>query len=219
MRAMLAASVLLAAACWYRRSLADVAGFEIETGNDAGSNPDNATTYTEPTMLETLSAAAQTAVNTITGADAASMRTSPTGLVHLQEFERVALTPYRLGDGGSTIGWGRFYPDSGPPPPERISRETADEWFSQDVQERAEKWVKAYVTAPLTQPQFDALVSMAFNLSPRSFRTIATAVNEGQDPENAALQFVRSGTNLERGLRRRRASEVAIYRADPAYYG
>jgi lysozyme len=79
--------------------------------------------------------------------------------------------------------------------------------------------VRAYVTAELTQPQFDALVSMAYNLSPRSFRTIADAVNRGDDPEAAALRFVRAGTNLERGLRNRRAAELAMFRADPTYYG
>ena len=100
-----------------------------------------------------------------------------------------------------------------------IDRATADEWFALDVKERGEKWVKTYVTVPLTQPQFDALVSMAYNLSPRSFKTIADAVNAGEDPEAAALQFVRAGTGLERGLRRRRAVEVAMFRTEPGAYG
>lgn len=226
MRAALAASALLAAAFLYRiRGVSELAADGVnwsglfggsaatETGNSAAGQDD------APGIIETITAAAQATVNTITGTDASSLTTSPAGLAHLQQFERLALTPYRLGDGGSTIGWGRFYADGGPPPPASIDRATADEWFAQDVIDRAEKWVKAYVTAPLTQPQFDALVSMAYNLSPRSFRTIAEAVNAGQDPEAAALQYVRAGSNLERGLRRRRSVEIAMYRADPNTYG
>ena len=220
-QAAIAASALLAAAWWYRRQGAPELAADgyapddsaTETGNTAAGQDD------APGIVETIAAAARVTMNTVTGTDASSMTTSPAGLAHLQQFERLALTPYRLGDGGATIGWGRFYTDKGPPPPASIDRATADEWFSIDVIDRAEKWVKAYVTAPLTQPQFDALVSMAYNLSPRSFRTIADAVNAGDDPEAAALQYVRAGSSLERGLRRRRASELAMYRADPNTYG
>lgn len=215
-----AAAALLAFAAWlYRREAApELAGdwinwFGFETGKPAAGQDE------APGIIETITAAALATVNTVTGTDASSMTTSPAGLAHLHQFESLSLKPYRLGDGGATIGWGRYYPDSGMPPPASIDRATADAWFAVDVVERAEKWVKAYVTAPLTQPQFDGLVSMAYNLSPRSFRTIADAVNAGDDPEAAALQYVRAGSNLERGLRRRRASELAMYRADPNTYG
>ena len=53
---------------------------------------------------------------------------------------------------------------------------------------------------------------IAFNLKPSSFKTVADAVNRGEDPEAAALQFIRAGSNLERGLRNRRAREIALYR-------
>jgi len=211
------ACLLLLAAAWRRRQVDSDQAAALETGNP--DQADDQAADQAPTILESIEASALSAVATITGRDAASMATSPAGLAHLQSFERLSLVPYRLGDGGSTIGWGRFYPDSGPPPPAQIDRATADAWFAQDVDERGERWVRAYVTAPLTQPQFDALVSMAYNLSPRSFRTIAEAVNGGQDPESAALQYVRAGTNLERGLRRRRAAELAMFRADPTTYG
>lgn len=215
-----AAALLLAAAWWYRNATGpELAAIDNSDAAPADETGNGASGQNEPGIIETITAAAQATVNTITGTDATSMTTSPAGLAHLQQFERLALTPYRLGDGGSTIGWGRYYPDKGPQPPAQIDRATADAWFSQDVIDRAEKWVKAYVTAPLTQPQFDALVSMAYNLSPRSFKDIANAVNAGEDPEGAALQYVRAGTNLERGLRRRRSSELAMYRADPTTYG
>jgi lysozyme len=221
-----AVAVLLLGAAVYRlrtREQLGQAGDLVadETGNSSGAEWPELDPYApaDASILDGLMASTTSAINTIRGTSAAGMTTSPAGLAHIQQFEGLRLTRYRLGDGGYTIGWGRYYPDSGPPPPERIDRATADAWFAQDVAERGERWVRAYVTAELSQPQFDALVSMAYNLSPRSFRTIADQVNQGRDPEAAALQYVRAGTNLERGLRNRRAAELALFRADPAYYG
>lgn len=216
LQAALAGLTIIGCAVIYARRRFELVGADvaIQTGNDAPMDQ-----VAEPTIMETIAAAALGTVNSIAGTDAASMRTSAGGLAHLHAFERLALTPYELGDGGWTIGWGRYFPYNGPKPPDTITRQTADEWFAEDVDTKAERWVKAYVTVPLTQPQFDALVSMAYNLSPKSFRTIADQVNAGNDPEVAALKFVRAGSHLERGLRRRRAVEVAMYRADPGAYG
>lgn len=150
--------------------------------------------------------------NTLTPSAVAGMRPSAELLAMLKRGEALRLTRYRLGDGGWTIGYGRFYPDGGAEPPVTIKRETAEAWFAEDVEARGARWVRAYVTVPLTQAQFDALTHMAFNLKPSSFKTIADAVNCGEDPEAAALRFIRAGTNLEAGLRNRRAREVALYR-------
>jgi lysozyme len=131
----------------------------------------------------------------------------------LKGSEALRLARYRLGDGGWTIGYGRYFPDGGPLPPERISRDTAEAWFVEDVEARAARWVRAYVRVNLTQQQFDALVHMAYNLSPKSFKQIADAVNRGEDPEAAAMRFIRAGTHLEAGLRNRRRKELALYRS------
>jgi lysozyme len=130
----------------------------------------------------------------------------------LKQGEALRLTRYRLGDGGWTLGYGRYFPDGDTPPPASITRETAEQWFAEDVEQRGARWVRAYVDRPLQQWEFDALTSMAFNLRPSSFRTIAEAVNAGEDPEAASLNYVRAGTNLEQGLRNRRAREIALYR-------
>lgn len=210
MRATAAAALLLLAAAWYWRQRQA----EEQGADEAPPEPDE----TAPDLTDELTAYMSTVRNFIAPTPAAGMSTSAAGLAHLARYEGLSLTRYRLGDGGWTIGRGRYYPDGGPVPPERIDLATADAWFAEDVRERGERWVKAYVTAQLTQPQFDALVSMAYNLSPKSFRTIAEAVNRGDDPEAAALRFVRAGSNLERGLRNRRAAEIALFRADPSTY-
>lgn len=164
-----------------------------------------------PDWQDEIAATMARARNTIMGSPVAGMVPSQALIEHLHEFEQLRLVRYRLGDGGWTIGWGRYFPDGCAEPPERITRETADQWFSIDVEERGARWVRAYVTRPLQQHEFDALVSMAYNLSPKSFRTIAEAVNHFENPSDAALRFVRAGSNLERGLRRRRAAELAMF--------
>lgn len=202
--------LLLSAAWWWR--------VQLQADEAIADNPDDPDNYTPgaSSWADDMAAALSTARNLVAPTPAAGMRTSAAGLAHLAQFEGLRLTRYRLGDGGWTIGRGRYYPDGGPVPPERITLAQADAWFAEDVADRGERWVRAYVTAPLTQGQFDALVSMAYNLSPRSFRRIADAVNAGEGPEVMALQYVRAGTHLERGLRNRRAAEFALYHSDTA---
>ena len=201
-RASIVSGLVVIAAAWYWRTQQTT-----ETGNDTEPETDTPPDWTDNAM-----ASVNETLNAFRGTPASEMQSSPDGLAHLRQREALRLTRYRLGDGGWTIGYGRYYPDGGEVPPESIDLATAEAWFVQDVAERGERWVKAYVTAPLTQNQFDALVSMAFNLSPKSFRNIADAVNRGEDPEAQAMRYIRAGTNLERGLRNRRATELAMYR-------
>lgn len=140
----------------------------------------------------------------------AALRVSASGQAQLKRLEGLKLTRYRLGDGGWTIGYGRYYKDPAAPP-ESIDQATAEAWFQQDLEERAAKWVRYYVKVPLTQNEFDALASMAYNLSPNAFSTIAAAVNRGENPLAASMVYVRPGTKDEVGLRTRRAYEVALY--------
>lgn len=115
-----------------------------------------------------------------------------------------------LGDGGYTIGFGRFE-RSAHLLPARITHAEADTMFRVDVERRGAHWVRAYVTVPLTQEQFDALTSMAYNLRPSSFRKIAEAVNRGESPDAVAYSYTRPGSAFERGLRNRRAAELALF--------
>lgn len=173
-----------------------------------------------PSWSDEIDAAAAAARDVVMPTPVTQMRPSAALLQMLRLSEapggRPVLKRYRLGDGGWTIGFGRYFPDKGPPPPESITVDQAEQWLAIDAEQRGARWVRAYVTVPLTQERFDALVHMAYNLSPGAFRTIAEAVNRGEDPEAAALQYVRAGTNLEAGLRARRAHELALWR-DGAY--
>lgn len=189
-----ASGLLLLAADYARRQLA---------GGDALDAPD---------WSDEVTALAMEAKNTLTGSPVSGLMPSYALRVMLKKREALRLARYRLGDGGWTIGYGRYFPDGGQVPPERIDAGTAEAWFEEDIEDRGARWVRAYVSVPLTQHQFDALVHMAYNLSPKSFRNIAAAVNAGQDPEAQALRYVRAGTDLERGLRIRRAEEMNLFR-------
>jgi len=194
--ASLAAAALIAGAAWYATRTA------LELTNDTD----------EPDWTDEADAMIREALNTLMPSPVADLVPSPELLEMLKEGEALRLSPYRLGDGGSTLGYGRYFPDSGSPPPARISRDTAEAWLVEDVEARGARWVRAYVRVPLLQHQFDALTHMAFNLSPKAFKTIAAAVNAGEDPEAAALRYVRAGTHLEAGLRNRRGRELDLYR-------
>lgn len=200
---------------WLLAAALTVAGalFLARRANAAQADP---TYYAEdpaspPDVIDQVQATAFDLMETVMGSPADYLYTSDAMRARLMRREGCRLTRYRLGDGGWTIGYGRYFPDGGPLPPERIDQATADQWFVEDLDQRAEKWVKAYVSVPLTQNQFDALVSMAYNLRPSSFKRIADAVNAGEDPAPIALQYTRPGTNLEAGLIARREEELGIF--------
>lgn len=182
--------------------VADYTRRQLGTG-EAGELPD---------WSDEVNALAMEAKNVISPSPVSGLVPSAQLVAMLKRRERLSLTRYDLGDGGHTIGYGHFEPHGGRELPATITREQAEAWFADDIEARAARWVRAYVTAPQTQHQFDALVHMAFNLSPKSFRKIAAAVNVGDDPEATALQFIRAGTNLENGLRNRRREEMNLYR-------
>lgn len=141
----------------------------------------------------------------------ADMHASESLVDMLREHEgRALLVPTNLGDGGWTIGYGRFE-KSRAALPERITLADAEAMFREDIARRGEDQVRRYVTVPLEQHQFDALTSMAYNLSPRAFRQIAEAVNAGDDPTPVALRFTRPGSQFERGLVKRRRNELALF--------
>jgi lysozyme len=204
---MAGAAAAVAVYAWRAQSAAADMGTDSTDSTDPASD--------EPTMLEDLQASAEQAMNRILGYSAASLSVSPAGENLIKRFESCKLQRYRLdGENGFTIGWGRFFKDGGPECPAVISQAQADAWFAEDVEARAAKWVRAFVTVNVTQAQFDALASMAYNMSPTSFKKIAAAVNDGQDPEEVAMQFTRPGSKYERGLRNRRGQELALFRAE-----
>lgn len=144
----------------------------------------------------------------------------------MHRFESCKLKAYpdpKTGGEPWTIGWGH----TGPEVHKGLvwTQEKADAEFRNDLAE-SELHVREAVTVPLTQGQFDALVSIIYNVGPGSRTksgiirlkdgrpsTLLWKLNSG-DYGGAAAEFdkwVSPGTNVEFGLRRRRAAEKQLF--------
>lgn len=125
--------------------------------------------------------------------------------------------PYHDPIGLPTQGWGRLlsrepWADLNRWPP--IAQAQADEWLRDDVQACA-RAVARLIDVPLTDGQFAALSSFAFNLGAGALQasTLRRKLNRGEYVE-AADQFLRwvfaGGVKL-RGLERRRQAERDLF--------
>jgi lysozyme len=156
---------------------------------------------------------ALTAIDEITAVqgDNENMQTSISMLAMLKRREKLVLTRYELGDGGYTWGYGHFSTNPNALPL-TLTRDQAETIFVDDVVNRGEKWVKLYVRVPLAQNEFDALVSVAFNMSPQSFKKFAAAVNAGEGIEGmAAASIAWVADKFKNGIRNRRNDEIAVF--------
>jgi lysozyme len=101
-----------------------------------------------------------------------TMRMSADGRKRLMQREGVRLVAYKDTVGVWTVGVGHSAA-AGPPIPKRgmvITMAECEAIFARDLR-KYEDAVNANVRAPLTQGEFDALVSLCFNIGPGAFKT------------------------------------------------
>lgn len=149
------------------------------------------------------------------------MQVSNRGLTVIKEFEGWRPRAYLCPAGKWTIGYGHTA-DAGPPPVKAgdvISLEQGHEILKRDVATFAAD-VLRLVKVPLTQGQFDALVSFHFNTGALGRSTILQRVNARRF-EDVPAQLMRwtrardpkTGRMVElQGLVRRRRAEAALWR-------
>ncbi|EPI4792777.1 TPA: lysozyme [Klebsiella oxytoca] len=147
------------------------------------------------------------------------MQTSPEGIALIKGFEGCRLTAYPdPGTGGApwTIGYGWTYPVDGKPikPGMKIDQATADRLLKTGLVSY-ENDVQKLVKVKLTQNQFDALVSFAYNVGSRalSTSTLLKKLNAG-DNKGAADEFLRwnkAGGKEMPGLTKRRKAEREVF--------
>ncbi|HDU5651462.1 TPA: lysozyme [Klebsiella aerogenes] len=147
------------------------------------------------------------------------MQTSDEGIALIKDFEGCRLTAYPdPGTGGApwTIGYGWTLPVDGKPvrPGMTIDQATADRLLKTGLVSY-ENDVLKIVKVKLTQGQFDALVSLAYNIGSRalSTSTLLKKLNDG-DIKGAADEFLRwnkAGGKVLNGLTRRREAERALF--------
>ncbi|MGZ3945618.1 MAG: lysozyme [Mucilaginibacter sp.] len=121
------------------------------------------------------------------------MKLSDQGITAIKNFEGLRLTAYRDIAGVWTIGYGSTrYHDGRPvrPGDKLVSEQQASALFSNTLGQY-EDAVNQYVKVPLTQPQFDALVSFTYNEGTGALKesTLLKKLNE-RDYAGAADQFL-----------------------------
>lgn len=135
------------------------------------------------------------------------------GIDLIKRFEGFCSSVYICPAGYPTIGYGHLV-RSGESFTE-ITETEAEELLRRDV-ESAERAVLRLVNVPLTDGQFDALVSFTFNLGAGAFQrsTLRRKVNRQAHTEVPAqlMRWVWAGGRKLRGLRNRRSAESILYR-------
>jgi lysozyme len=145
------------------------------------------------------------------------MTCSPAAINLIKQFESLRLDAYLCPAGVWTVGWGHT---AGVREGLRITEDLAEEFLRRDVDD-VEQGLGSVVRVPLTQGQYDALVSLCFNLCGGALRLPAIAphlvarINEG-DYAHAAdelLDIDRANGRVLPGLKRRRIAERALFLA------
>lgn len=140
------------------------------------------------------------------------MKTSAAGRAAIKQREGVVLSAYKDSVGILTIGVGHTSA-AGPPTVYKgmkITAAQADEILSRDLA-IFEKGVSQAVKVPLSQNEFDALVSFAFNVGVGAFQksTLLKELNKGNryGAANELLRWNKAGGKVLKGLTNRRKAE------------
>lgn len=148
------------------------------------------------------------------------MKTSPQGLTLIRQFEGIRLAAYQDSAGVWTIGVGHTLTGfTRVKEGDTCTEEQAADWLVGDV-EQAESCINSLVKVPLSQNQYDALVSFIFNLGCRAFSTSTLLRNlNGGSYTLAADQFPRWDNvagKASAGLLKRRIAEQDLFTQENA---
>ena len=136
------------------------------------------------------------------------------GIALIKQYEGLRLATYKDAVGIPTIGYGHVENPIPPGGTRTITAEDAEQILREDLQ-RFEHDVNNMLTVEVTQNQFDALVSFAFNLGPANLKssTLLRKVNSG-DFNGAAEEFPKwnhAGGQVLAGLTARRNAEKNLF--------
>ena len=141
---------------------------------------------------------------------------SDNGMKLLEQFEGLRLEAYLDSAGIATIGWGSIkYPNGNKVKlGDKITKAQAKKYKLHDLKE-FESTVNTSVKVPLTQNQYDALVSLSYNIGSGAFKnsTLLKKLNSG-DYKGAAEQFLvwnKVNSKKVQGLVNRREAERNLF--------
>lgn len=143
------------------------------------------------------------------------MHVSDRGLALIREFEGFRSSIYLDAAGLPTIGYGHLL-KPGEDFSDGISPDRALALLRTDVM-IAERAVARFISIPLTQSEFDALVSFTFNLGSGVLQrsTLRRKLNRGEYDEvpEQLMRYVWAGGRKQKGLIRRRQAEAYLFQS------
>jgi lysozyme len=146
------------------------------------------------------------------------MKLNNAGYQLICEFEGLRLKPYLCSAKVPTIGYGNTYYPNGKRVTlldEPITKEYAFEIFKV-IADKFGKRVSEMVKKPLTQNQFNALVSFAYNVGTGAFSTSTLLKKVNANPndltiKNEFARWTRANGKIVNGLVNRRKKESDVY--------
>lgn len=143
------------------------------------------------------------------------MRTTKRAVELIKKYESCALKAYKCPAGVWTIGWGNT---SRAKAGMTCTQAQAYAWLNEDVAKTEDVVTDALDGTPVSYAQFDALVSLVFNIGGGNFRksTLLKKLKAG-DSQGAAMEFNRwiyAGGKILPGLVKRRAEERKVFESD-----
>lgn len=139
-------------------------------------------------------------------------RINAAGLAHIKKWEGCSLTAYRDVANVLTIGYGSTGPHV--KPGMRITEFRAESLLKDDL-DRFERAVEKLVKVPLTDNQFAALVSFAFNVGVGALQssTLLKKLNAGDyaSVPSELMKWVNAGGRKVNGLVNRRKGDGALF--------
>jgi lysozyme len=157
------------------------------------------------------------------------VKTGEQGIKLIKHFEGCHYNPYLCPANLWTIGYGHvLYPEQArlkmdkrkqwelmPHDNRKWSQEEVDDLLRKDLLRFENGLRRLLPSVPLTQNQFDALVSFSFNLGLGTLQrsTVRSALLRGDEERaiDVLLMYRRAGGKILRGLERRRAAEAALF--------
>jgi lysozyme len=142
------------------------------------------------------------------------MKTSNEGIALIKKWEGLKLNAYLDPIGIPTIGYGHT---KNVQMGDTITQAEADALLRSDLAE-FEGYVNSLVKQPLTQNQFDALVSFTYNLGPGNLQRSTLLSKVNQDPKQDTippefLKWNKADGRVFAGLTNRRKDEAALYQS------
>jgi lysozyme len=145
-------------------------------------------------------------------------KTGPKGIELIKQFEGFSAKPYKCPAGIPTIGYGATYYPNGAKvtmTDKEITEAMATNLLA-DMLGTYEKSVDSFCVDTITQNQFDALVSFAYNLGVGNLKssTLLKKVNANPNDTTIRAEFMKwtkAGGKILTGLVKRRTAEADLY--------